>query len=76
MADSTNPSLGGHVIQWYYLWVIPKITGGPRVIAPFTYPDLDFDQTESEGVDLCEILEENSVLSIDEPLIDLATDQT
>ena len=36
MADSTNPSLGGHVIQWCYLWVIPKITGGFRVIAPFT----------------------------------------
>ena len=36
MADSTNPSLGGRVIQWYYLWVIPKITGGFRVIAPFT----------------------------------------
>ena len=35
MADSTNPSLGGHVIQWYYLWVIPKIIGGSRVIAPF-----------------------------------------
>ena len=36
MADSTNPSLGGCVTQWYYLWVIPKITGGFRVIAPFT----------------------------------------
>ena len=34
------------------------------------------DLTESEAVDLCEILEENSDLSIDEPLIDLATDQT
>ena len=40
------------------------------------YPDLDFDETESEAADLCEILEENSDLSIDEPLIDLATDQT
>ena len=40
------------------------------------YPDLDFGKTESEAVDLCEILEENSDLSIDEPLIDLATDQT
>ena len=39
MADSTNPSLGGHVIQWYYLRVIPKITGGFRVIAPFTTSD-------------------------------------
>ena len=40
------------------------------------YPDLDFGKTEPEAADLCEILEENSDLSIDEPLIDLATDQT
>ena len=40
------------------------------------YPDLDFGKTESEAADLCEIVEENSDLSIDEPLIDLATDQT
>ena len=40
------------------------------------YPDLDFGETESEAADLCEILEENSDLSIDESLIDLATDQT
>ena len=40
------------------------------------YPDLDFGKTESEAPDLCEILEENSDLSVDEPLIDLATDQT
>ena len=40
------------------------------------YPDLDFSETESEAADLFEILEENSDLSIDEPLIDLATDQT
>ena len=40
------------------------------------YPDLDFGETESEAADLCEILEENSDLSIDEPLIGLATDQT
>ena len=39
------------------------------------YPDLDFGETESEA-ELCEILEENSDLSVDEPLIDLATDQT
>ena len=39
------------------------------------YPDLDFGETESEAADLCEILEENSDLSIDEPLINLATDQ-
>ena len=40
------------------------------------YPNLDFGETESEVVDLCEILEENSNLSTEEPLIDLATDQT
>ena len=40
------------------------------------YPNLDFGKTESEAADLCEILEENSDLGIDEPLIDLATDQT
>ena len=40
------------------------------------YPNLDFGETESEAADLCEILEENSDLSTEEPLIDLATDQT
>ena len=40
------------------------------------YPNLDFGETESEAVDLCEILEENSDISAEEPLIDLATDQT
>ena len=40
------------------------------------YPDLDFGETESEAADLCEILEENSDISTEEPLIDLATDQT
>ena len=40
------------------------------------YPDLDFGETESEAADLCETLDENSNLSIDEPLIDLAIDQT
>ena len=40
------------------------------------YPDLDFGETESEAADLCEILDENSDISVDEPLIDLATDQT
>ena len=39
-------------------------------------PDLDFGETQSEAADLCKILEENNDLSIDEPLIDLATDQT
>ena len=43
MADSTNPSFGGCVIQWYYLWVIPKITGGFRVIDPFTPPFLKYN---------------------------------
>ena len=38
------------------------------------YPDVDFGKKESEAADLCEILEENSDLSVDEPLIDLATD--
>ena len=33
------------------------------------YPDFDFGETESEAADLCEILEENSDLSMDEPLI-------
>ena len=40
------------------------------------YADLDFGKTESEAADLCDILEENSDLSTDEPLIDLASDQT
>ena len=40
------------------------------------YPDLDFGETELEAADLCEILDENSDLSVDEPLIDLAVDQT
>ena len=40
------------------------------------YPDFNFGETESEAADLCEILDENSDLSVDEPLIDLAVDQT
>ena len=40
------------------------------------YPSLDFGETESGAADLCEILEENSENSVDEPLIGLATDQT
>ena len=40
------------------------------------YPDLDFDETESEAADLCEILDENSDLNVDKPLIALAIDQT
>ena len=39
-------------------------------------PNLDFGETESEAADLCEILDQKSDLSVDEPLIDLATDQT
>ena len=37
---------------------------------------MDFGKTESEAADLCEILQENSDISTEEPLIDLATDQT
>ena len=40
------------------------------------YPNFGFSETESEAADLCEILDENSDLSVDEPLIDLAVDQT
>ena len=40
------------------------------------YPNFNFGETESEAADLCEILDENSDLGIDEPLIDLAVDQT
>ena len=36
------------------------------------YPNFDFSETESEAADLCEILDENSDLGIDDPLIDLA----
>ena len=39
-------------------------------------PNFDFIETESEAADLCEILDENSDLDIEEPLIDLAVDQT
>ena len=40
------------------------------------YHNLDFGKTELEAADLCKILEENSDISTEEPLIDLATDQT
>ena len=40
------------------------------------YFDPDFEETESEAADLCEILEENSDLNIDEPMIDFTDDQT
>ena len=40
------------------------------------YLDFSFGETESEAADFCEILDENSDLSVDKPLIDLATDQT
>ena len=40
------------------------------------YPNLEFGETESEVADLCDILEENSDISTEEPLIDLAIDQT
>ena len=41
-----------------------------------SYPNFDFGETELEAADLCEILDENSDLGVDEPLIDLAVDQT
>ena len=40
------------------------------------YFDPDFEETESEAADLCEILEENSDLNINEPMIDFTGDQT
>ena len=40
------------------------------------YPNFDFGETESEAADLCEILDENSDLGVDQPPIDLAIDQT
>ena len=40
------------------------------------YSDPDFGETESEAADLCEILENNSDLNIDEPMIDFTGDQT
>ena len=40
------------------------------------YPDFSFGETQSEAADFCEILDENSDLSVDKPLIDLTTDQT
>ena len=40
------------------------------------YYDPDFEETESEAADLCEILEENSHLDMDKPMIDFTGDQT
>ena len=40
------------------------------------YPNLDFGETKSEAADPCEILEENSDISTEKPLIALDTDQT
>ena len=40
------------------------------------YSDPDFDETESEATDLCKILEDNSDLDMDEPMIDFTDDQT
>ena len=45
-------------------------------MGPFDILILDYCETESEAADLCEILEENSDLTTDEPLIELASDQT
>ena len=40
------------------------------------YSDLDLGETESEATDLCKILEDNSDLNMDEPMIDFTSDQT
>ena len=40
------------------------------------YFNPDFEETESEAADLCEILEENSDLNMDEPMIDFTGNQT
>ena len=40
------------------------------------YFNPDFKETESEAADLCEILEENSDIDMDEPMIDFTNDQT
>ena len=39
MAGTINSSFGGCVIQWCCFWVIPKITGVFRVLAPFSRLD-------------------------------------
>ena len=40
------------------------------------YSDPDFGETESETAYLCKILENNSDLDIDEPIVDFTNDQT
>ena len=40
------------------------------------YFNSDFEETESEAADLCEILEGNSDLNMDKPMIDFTNDQT
>ena len=40
------------------------------------FSDPDFGETESEAVDLCKILENNSDLDLDKPMIDFTGDQT
>ena len=42
MADSTNPSLGEYVIQWYYLWGYSKNYWGFQGYSPFHCCWLDF----------------------------------
>ena len=59
------------VATWQMLDTIEEVNEDSQV-----YPDFDFGETESEAADLCEILDENSDLSVDEPLFDLAVDQT
>ena len=60
-----------HVATCQLLDTIEEVNEDSQV-----YPDFDFGETESEAADLCEILDENSDLSVDKPLIDLAVDQT
>ena len=59
------------VVTWQMLDTIEEVNEDSQM-----YPDFNFGETESEAADLCEILDENSNLSVDEPLIDLAIDQT
>ena len=42
---------------------------------PQPLTEFDFCETESEAADLCEILEDNSELDSEEPIIDFTSDQ-
>ena len=61
MADSTNPNLGGHVIQWYYLWGYSKNYWGFQGYNPFhlSLPSLSTIvgiSIETIGLDFFEVL--------------------